>query len=181
VGRRPRVIAVGLAEPGRRLMHRRNPLSLTRHLRRSRRRAPRLAVRAVQAFSCLAPRHELFPRLRATLLLLAVLCVPLRPSRRSFRSPVIAALGFRRSLVSRSWQYNGTDQDKCSPRPYEASPSTAAGARFSGSSYVRATRVRRGFLDFRINLASDEDSRAREIQPQQQRNHRLHFRIGPLG
>jgi hypothetical protein len=67
------------------------------------------------------------------------------------------------------------------PGPYEASPFTAAGARFSRSSYVRATRVCRGLLDFRVNLASNEDSRAREIQPQQQRNHRLHFRIGPLG
>jgi hypothetical protein len=62
----------------------------------------------------------------------------------------------------------------------EASPSTSAAARVPGSSYVRVTRVRRGFLDFRINLASNEDSRAREIQPQQKRNHRLHFCIGPL-
>src|SRR6202012_4782461 len=79
------------AEPGRRLRHRRKHLSLNPRLRRFRRRAPHLAARAMPTSSRLVQPREHVLLSRATLLLLAALSVPLRQSRRSFRSPVIAA------------------------------------------------------------------------------------------
>jgi hypothetical protein len=56
-----------------------------------------------------------------------------------------------------------------------------AAASFRRSPYVRVTGFGCGLLNFRINLAADEDSCACEIEPQQKGGHWLKSRIDPFG